>query len=705
MRPDKLFTLFSDVSRLKGVGDHMKKALGRLCHGDEDARVTLRDLVFHLPVSVIDRGHGPDMKDAKDGDVVTLVATVQSHQPPPRGRGRLPYKVICHSQQGFLTLVFFHARSEYLLSALPVGSARTISGKFERRGVGGQITHPDVIAPAEDMGKIQQPEPVYGLTATISNRQLSKIIRAGLALLPDLSEWIDAEFLRLKGWAGWKASLLAAHEPQSLEDLLPQSIPRTRLAYDELLANQLALALVRRGLRKPVARPVAASGALRTKLRGALPFQLTQGQESVLSEIDADMASGHRMLRLMQGDVGSGKTVVALMAMLSAVEAGRQAALMAPTELLALQHFAFIRRMLQPHGVPVELLTGSLKAREHSDALTRIASGEASIVIGTHALFQEKVVFHDLALAVIDEQHRFGVAQRMMLTSKNADTHVLVMTATPIPRTLTMTAFGDMDCSALTEKPIGRQPIATKAVPLSRADDVIEAVARAMEAGTKVYWICPLVEESEDENAPSDLAAAQMRHTEFTHRFAGRVGLVHGRLPAAERDTVMAGFAGDAFDLLVATTVVEVGVDVPAATVIVIEHAERFGLSQLHQLRGRVGRSDKPSTCILLYTDQCNDTAKARLRAIRETNDGFRIAEEDLKLRGSGDILGTRQSGMPDFRFADLTQHYELLRAAYDDARLALQTDGHLLTARGEALKTLLYLFGYDENIRYLEAG
>jgi ATP-dependent DNA helicase RecG len=706
MRPEKLFALFSDATKLKGVGPGAKKALARLLYGQEAERVLIRDIVFHLPVSVVDRRNTPSLSAAKEGDIITLIVTVETHQPPARIRGsKLPYKVICHTPEGYLTLVFFHAKTDYITSALPIGTKRAVSGKLERYGSAPQITHPDIIAPAQDIEKIKSLEPVYPLTAGISNRQLGKIIQAGLVLTPDLPEWIDPAFLRRQGWAGWKPSLIGSHHPATPEQITPLSPQHQRLAYDEVLANQLALALTRKRLRKSSAPPITGDNRLRAQLLSALPYSLTQGQQGVIAEIDADLASGERMVRLLQGDVGSGKTVVALMAVLRVVEAGRQAAFMAPTEILGRQHFAFIQRFAAASGVRVRLLTGSMPPKERQDALIEIASGEVDIVIGTHALFQDKVVFKNLGLAVIDEQHRFGVAQRMALTSKSSDTHMLVMTATPIPRTLAMTAFGDMDSSVLAEKPANRAAIVTKAVPIARAEEVLQGIARAIAKGEKVYWICPLVEESEDENSPQDLAAAQARFVEFTHRFGRRVGMVHGRMPPTERDCIMAGFAAEEFDILVATTVVEVGVDVPRATIMVIEHAERFGLAQLHQLRGRVGRSEKESACILLYDERCSDIARTRLRIIRETTDGFRIAEEDLKLRGAGDILGTRQSGLPDFHFASLALHYDLLRTAKDDAKLILHTDPLLRLARGEALRHLLYLFGHDENIRFLDAG
>ncbi len=702
MRPEKLFAIFSDVSRLSGVGPAVKKALARLFGRTP---VFVRDLIFHQPVSVVDRRNSPSLKAAKEGDIVTLIVTVEAHQPPERKGGKRPYKVICHTPDGYITLVFFHARPDYIKSALPVGAQRTVSGKVEFYGYAPQITHPDVIAPASDLQKLMKLETVYGLTYGISNRQLSKIIQSALKLLPDLPEWIDPALLRKKGWLGWKVSIIKMHNPETLQDLSPESIVRGRLAYDEILANQLALFLIGKRLRKTVSSVIGEHNALRERVKKSLPYSLTEGQNKVIAEIDEDMASGSRMLRLLQGDVGSGKTVVVLMAMLRVVEAHGQAAFMVPTELLSRQHMGFFERYVVSAGVRVLLITGGMRQKEYNAALADIEAGNVDIVIGTHALFQERIVFRNLALAVIDEQHRFGVAQRLALTSKSRDTHVLVMTATPIPRTLAMTAFGDMDSSVLLEKPAGRREISTKAVPLSRYEEILQAVERAVSKGEKVYWICPLVEEKEDENLSSDLAAVEARYIEFTHRFRKGVGIAHGRMNPAERDRIMTGFSGKEYDILVATTVVEVGVDVPDATIIIIEHAERFGLAQLHQLRGRVGRSEKQSSCILLYKDDCNEIARSRLRIIRETSDGFRIAEEDLKLRGSGDVLGTRQSGMADFRFFDLSSHSDLLYTASQDVKLAMHNDPELKTARGEALKCLLYLFEYDDNIKFLGAG
>ena len=693
MRPQSLFPLFAPLTALPGVGPRVGPLLEKLA-GEHAV-----DLCWHLPTGIVDRRHAPHIADAEPGRIVTLTVVVERHL--PGASRRHPYRVRCADETGFLHLVFFHARRDYLEKLLPVGSERIVSGRVERFNAEIQMVHPDHVAAPDDLDAIQAVEPVYPLTAGVMPKVLRRAIRAALDRAPDLPEWLDPAYRARQGWPAWKPALESAHAPGDEADLAPSSPARARLAYDELLANQLALALVRRRQRRLSGRPIAPEGTLREKAEAALPFALTGSQQTAGVEIRKDLASGDRMMRLLQGDVGSGKTVVALMAMLDAVEAGAQAALMAPTEILARQHFATISRLAAPAGVEVQLLTGREKGASRAAVLGAVAEGRARIVVGTHALFQDEVVFADLALAVVDEQHRFGVDQRVRLAAKGQRTHILVMTATPIPRTLTLTAYGDMDVSLLTEKPAGRKPVDTRVLPASRLEDVRAGVARALERGTKVYWVCPLVEESEQ----SDLAAAEERNAELKASFGPRVGLVHGRMKGRDKDAVMAAFAGGDIDLLVATTVIEVGVDVPAATVMVIEHAERFGLAQLHQLRGRIGRGSDASTCILLYTPPLGETARARLEVMRDTEDGFRIAEEDLRLRGAGEILGTRQSGMPAFRLADLEHHAELLAVARDDVNLILERDPDLSSPRGDALRTLLYLFERDAAVRYARSG
>ncbi len=693
MRPESLFPLFAPVTALSGVGPRIGALIARVAGGH------VVDLCWHLPIGLIDRRFAPKVADAPAGQIATLTVRVERHLTPRNPR--LPYKVRCSDETGALDLVFFHAQTDYLQRVLPVGEIRVVSGKVEHFRNEVQITHPDHIASLEEVDRLKAVEPVYRLTAGLTPKTLARAVRAALARAPELAEWLDAAFREKQGWRSWRASLMEAHAPEETKALEASAAARRRLAYDELLANQLALALVRAHVRRQAGRAIHGDGRLRARAVAALPFELTGSQARAIEEITAEMAAPQRMLRLLQGDVGSGKTVVALLAMLTAVEAGRQAALMAPTEILVRQHFATIEPLAEAAGVRVALMTGRDKGKARQRILDRIKAGEIDIAIGTHALIQDDVALGDLALAVVDEQHRFGVQQRLQLAAKGRGTDVLVMTATPIPRTLTLTAYGDLDVSRLTEKPAGRRPVTTRAIPLSRLDEVVAAVDRAMRQGARVYWVCPLVEESE----AVDLAAAEERFAHLTSRFPGRVGLVHGRMKGAAKDEAMADFAEGRRGILVATTVIEVGIDVPAATVMVIEHAERFGLAQLHQLRGRIGRGAAASSCLLLYASALTETARARLRILRETDDGFRIAEEDLRLRGAGELLGTRQSGVPDFRLADLGEHAELLAAARDDAALILERDAALKTRRGEALKVLLYLFERDGAVAYVRSG
>jgi ATP-dependent DNA helicase RecG len=693
MRPPLLFPLFAETSSLPGVGPRNAKLFAKLT-GPHVA-----DLLWHLPQGIVDRRFSPKVNQAPEGAICTLTLRIHKHVPPHNPR--LPYKVTASDDSGFIDLVFFHAKGDWLAKALPEGETRVVSGKVERFQGKPQMAHPDYIGALEELGSIETVEPIYRLTAGLTPKVVRKAVRAALDKTPAMPEWLDPAFKQRREWPDFKPALLAAHAPESEADLDPAAKPRERLAYDELLANQLALQIIRARYRKAAGRPLQGDGGLRGALLKALPFRLTGAQERSIAEIEAEMAAPTRMMRLLQGDVGSGKTVVALFAMLNAAECGAQAAIMAPTEILARQHHATIAPLAERIGLSVALVTGREKGKSRDAALAGLADGTIRLAVGTHALFQEDVAFKDLGLAVIDEQHRFGVHQRLALAAKGSGVDVLVMTATPIPRTLALTVYGDMEASRLDEKPPGRKKVDTRALPLERIEEVTDGVARAVAAGAKVYWVCPLVEESE----LTDLAAATERHALLKQRFGDRVGLVHGRMKGPEKDAAMARFSGGDMAILVATTVIEVGVDVPAATVMVIEHAERFGLAQLHQLRGRVGRGERPSSCLLLYAKPLTEAAKARLAIMRETEDGFRIAEEDLRLRGAGELLGTRQSGLPEFRVADVFCHHELLAAARDDARLIVARDAELETPRGRALRVLLYLFERDNAIKLLKSG
>jgi ATP-dependent DNA helicase RecG len=699
MRPPLLNPLFASISALPGVGSKVEKLYDRLLDRPEGARVV--DLLFHLPSGIIDRRLRPKLREVVLDTIVTVAVTVDRHRPSPAQRPRVPYQVYTHDETGDLILIFFNARREYLQKLLPVGERRYVSGTISLYDGMMQMVHPDRIVSEHDFAELPLVEPNYPLTEGLTLNQVSKSMRSALARVPQIPEWQDPSWVARERFPAFAEALTLLHRPVQPTDVPPESPAWSRLAYDELLAGQLALALVRAHVRRPLGRKTEGSGELRKKIAAALPYTLTASQSRAITDIVADLAKPERMLRLLQGDVGSGKTVVALLAAATAVEGGRQAALMAPTEILARQHYNTIAPLAAAAGMSVAILTGRERGRERNELLSRLVLGDVHVLIGTHALFQHDVEFRDLALAVVDEQHRFGVHQRLALTRKGEAVDMLVMTATPIPRTLVLTYFGDMDVSELREKPAGRQPVDTRTVPLSRLKEVIDGVGRALAAGRRVYWVCPLVEESEN----IDLAAAEERFATLKERFGVMVDLVHGRMKGAEKDQAMARFVAGETRILIATTVIEVGVDVREATVMVIEHAERFGLAQLHQLRGRIGRGAARSTCVLLYKAPLGEAAKARLDIMRQTDDGFRIAEEDLRLRGEGDVLGTRQSGMPGFRIVRIETHAKFIGPARDDARLLLDRDPGLASPRGEALRCLLYLFERDEAIRLIRAG
>lgn len=687
MRPDILNPLFAEISVLKGVGPALARPLERLGVG------RAVDALFHLPVSWVDR----KLTDTLDiGDAGRMIGTILTPVEYRAGGGaRAPFRVQAVDGQGNgVALVYFGKNSAWPRKLLPLNEPKFVSGKLEAYGDNLQIVHPDHVLPPDEADTIPAREPVYGLSEGLTNNRMRDLAAQALARAPALPEWIEPSLIARKEWAAWREALARVHADPS------DAKARERLAYDEIFAGQLALMLVRQSSRRRRGVPIQGDGRLRAMLK--LPFAPTGAQRRAISEIEGDMAQATPMLRLLQGDVGSGKTLVALMALLNAVEAGMQGALLAPTEILARQHHETLRRMASGLPVEIAILTGREKGRVREATLMGLADGSIDILVGTHAIFQEAVQYKRLGLAVIDEQHRFGVAQRMMLANKaERAPHLLVMTATPIPRTLTLTYYGEMDVSRLDEMPPGRQPIQTLVMSASRLDEVVDALARHVEGGGQAYWVCPLVEESET----SDQAAAEARAESLKLRFGDRVGLVHGRMKGPDKDAAMEAFAANRTQILVATTVIEVGVDVPNSSLIIIEGADRFGLAQLHQLRGRVGRGDKPSTCLLLRGSALGETSRARLALMRETNDGFRIAEEDLRLRGAGEVLGTRQSGEAALKLATPEHVSALVDAARDDAHLLIERDGGLDSARGQAARICLYLFEKDAAVGLLRGG
>jgi ATP-dependent DNA helicase RecG len=692
-RPEVLFPLFAGLETLDGVGPKIAKNFAGL------AVETPKDLVLTLPQGGIDRALKPSIRDVAVPGTATVEVTIGRHRP---SSGRGPYRVEVDDAATRFELVFFHARGDYLQKLLPTGARRVVSGRLELFDGVAQMAHPDHVLPPEEAGTLPAYEPVYPLTAGITQKTMFKAVQSALARLPDLPEWIDPELKRQKDWPDWHDALRQAHAPEGPEDISRSAKARERLAFDELMAHQLTLALARQSRRRQKGFATKGDGRLRQKVLTSLPFSPTGAQIRAIEEIEADMGGATRMSRLLQGDVGAGKTLVALMALLIAVEAGGQGVMMAPTSILAAQHYANLRPMAEEAGVVIEILTGADKGAERAAKLRALQAGDIHILVGTHAVFQDEVAFADLRLAIVDEQHRFGVAERVRLSAKGQATDVLVMTATPIPRTLSLAQYGDMDISVLDEKPPGRKPVKTALLSTARIGEVVSHLRDALSKGRQAYWVCPLVEESE----VYDAVAAEERLAHLRAELGeGKVGLVHGRLSPTEKAEVMDAFQSGRVQVLVATTVIEVGVDVPNASIMVIEQADLFGLSQLHQLRGRVGRGAAESTCLLLYRSPLGETAKRRLMVLRETEDGFRIAEEDLAIRGAGDLIGTAQSGLPRFRIADLETQTPLMALAQSGARALLAQDPALETERGRAARSLLWLMEQDKAIGLIRAG
>lgn len=693
-RPPELFPLFAGLETLPGVGEKTARAFAQI--GVEKPR----DLIFTLPHSGIDRQLRRSIREVVLPATVTVEVEIGGHVAARRKGG--PARVMVRDVATEFQLVFFHAKGDWLEKQLPSGQRRVISGRVEIFDGVAQMAHPDHILRPEEARGLPDFEPVYALAAGLTQRGVARAVQGALTRLPVVAEWADAALVAREGWPGWAEAAARAHAPQNMADLAPTAPARARLAYDELFAHQLTLALARSQLRRAKGRISKGDGALRARTLAALPFAPTAAQARAMAEIAADMAGPMRMNRLLQGDVGSGKTLVAFMALLVAVEAGGQGVMMAPTEILARQHFDSLAPLARAAGVRLELLTGRDKGAERAAKLADLAAGRIALLVGTHAVFQREVEFADLRLAVVDEQHRFGVAQRMELGAKGRAADMLVMTATPIPRSLSLAQYGDMDISLLDEKPPGRKPVKTALISTARLDEVVAHLRRALAEGRQAYWVCPLVEDSET----VDLASAEERFRALRVVFGeGVVGLVHGQLPAAEKDAAMADFVAGRTRLLVATTVIEVGVNVPNASIMVIERAETFGLAQLHQLRGRVGRGAADSTCLMLYQAPLSGPGGRRLQILRETEDGFRIAEEDLAMRGAGDVLGTAQSGLPRFRVADLERQAGLMAVAQSDARALLSADPGLESPRGRAARLLLWLMEQDRAIRLISVG
>jgi len=700
-RPELLNPLFASLGSLKGVGERYEVLFNRFFSVPKAQSAISLDLLMHMPSNIIDRRKQVDIEHAYFGDIVTLKLHIDRHQPPPKNQPSIPHRVFAHDESGEISLVFFKTHGNWVEKLLPVGQTRYVCGQIAFFNGEKQITHPDYILAPDKLHTLPLLEPVYPLTHGLSSKILRKTILQVIERLPDIPEWINEARLKENSWGSFSNAMRAVHAPKEPTDAELNSPARMRLAYDEYFAGQLTLQIIRSSLVKQKGKEKHFTGEITNKLIAALPFTLTDGQNKAIGEILLDLKSEDKMARLLQGDVGSGKTIVALMAMAAVCETGAQATIMAPTEILANQHFNSLKDLCETIGLKIALLTGKQKVSTRKPILAGIKDGSINIIIGTHALFQADVEFNNLGLSVVDEQHRFGVHQRLALSNKGKNADLLVMSATPIPRSLILTHFGDMEISTLREKPANRQAIDTATLPISQLNRVVERLKARINEGAQAFWVCPLVEQSE----VLDLISAKDRFNELKKIFGDRVALIHGKMSAKDKSEIMARFLNNEIKILVATTVIEVGVDVPNATIMIIEHAERFGLAQLHQLRGRVGRGEKSSACLLLYKEPLSEIAKARLKTIKNTEDGFEIANKDLELRGEGDVLGTRQSGMVGYKLAVPDVHRHLLEKAHIDAKEIMANNPKLSGRRGEALRCLLYLFRKDLAIPLIKSG
>lgn len=699
IRPDLI--LFEPLAKRLKLSPYHRGILARI------SIVTVKDLLFHLPNTVHSRRFFESIQDLKTfySDAANLsvkagfIGEVVVHE--TARVNHIPTRVIVKDASGGMEVVFFHIKPSYLLTKLPVGRRFAFGGSINTYLGRIHMVQPEVILDPIQKSQLEGNDRIYGLTKGLSQNFFRKVMPVILDAIPNVPEW-DEHTTQENQWPSWSDAIKSLHTANSDMDLIPSTPARLRLAYDELLAHQLSMILVKNAYHRAAGIPKTAEGTLVKKAMDLIPFQLTNAQIMALNQTLDDLKSGHQMHRLIQGDVGSGKTIVALLAMLQTVESGFQATLLAPTDILARQHFASIKPLCEKLGIEIRLFTGRDKTKERRINNDDLQSGAIHIAVGTHALIQETIQFKHLGLAVIDEQHKFGVAQRAALSEKGNFIDTLFMSATPIPRTILLARYGDLDVSIIDEKPPGRKDIKTLVMPSAKEAELIASLDRSINTGNQIYWVCPLIEESDVLNLTASEDRFKQLCDALPHR---RIGMVHGRMKGSDKDAVMMEFKQGNWDILVATTVIEVGVDVPRATIMVIEHAERFGLAQLHQLRGRIGRNDQESTCILLYAPNPTNIAQARLTIMRETNDGFKIAEEDLKLRGGGEIASTRQSGFPDYIFADPMQHKNLMETAYSSATELLKKNPDLLGNKGDAIRLLLKLYNRDDTLRYVRSG
>ena len=680
---------FNPVSKVKGIGPKIKKLF------NEKKIDTNIDLIFNFPYGLIDRTHCPKLNNLEIGKISTIFVKVRKHN-FPRIR-RLPNTVQCFDETGEINIVFFNSRENYIKEILPINSEVIISGKVNFYKNKYQITNPDYVTSINNEEKVTKIMPTYASLKGISNKTINKIYENIIKEIPDVPEWHRDHIIKNNKWFSFKDSLIQLHNPKKIEDLDKNSLTYERISFDEIFSNLLIFAQIKKKIATIYKKPKLFSSDQKLKLIKNLSFTLTKDQETIIKEIDDSLKSDKKMIRLLQGDVGSGKTIISIITGLNVVAAGYQVALMCPTEILATQHLNLIRSLTKGQDINVEILSSGINKKRQIEIKKELVEGKINFLIGTHSLFQETVSFSNLGLIIIDEQHKFGVRQRINLSDKGGvNCDVLLMSATPIPRTLILSTYGDMDISTLKEKPFKKTTIVTNIIPEKKIPDLINLIKKKIESEQQIYWICPLIEESTKVN----LTPVLERFKYITKFFPENVAVMHGNLKNDEKNIVMKSFLEKKFSILISTTVVEVGVDNPNANTIIIENSERFGLAQLHQLRGRVGRGIENGECILVYSKSISENGKKRLKILKESNDGFYISEQDLKLRGFGDIIGYKQSGQKDFIVADPMFHSHLFELAKQETDFYTQANLPI-----EKFNVLLKFFKKDKILNIIDSG
>ena len=683
-------SFFDSIENIKGIGPKTSKLFEKLC-GDR-----VIDLLLTIPRIYKKRKYIQNISDEYFKQEIALIVNVVKHL--PQFNPKMPYKILCENNNNEIEIIFFRGYIKYLKKILPRGEKKIICGKLGKLGNKYQIIHPESISPIEELPFLHGSLSVYSLTKGLTMSVYRKSVRKALEKLIEISEWINKDILKKNNWRSWKQTVELVHKPKELNNKKIKKL-RERLAFDEALSHYIKLLVTKEKIKKNICHEIEVDKEIKNKIISKIPFKLTESQLKVIKEIENDIKKKNPMLRLLQGDVGSGKTIVALITLANVLKKNIQAAIMVPTEILAIQHYNYFSDLFKDTKVKIVLLTSKINSKEKESVKKEIEDGEAKIIIGTHAIFQKSINFKKLGYIIIDEQHRFGVHQKFQLSAKGCNPHILVMTATPIPRTLALTMYGNMSISKITEMPANRKKIETITMPSGKISKIIKSLKDIVNKNLNAFWICPLIDESEK----LDLTAATKRFEKLKKYFGNYVGIIHGKMSIEEKKETINKFKSKEILVLVSTTIIEVGIDVPDATFMIIEESNRFGLSQLHQLRGRIGRSDKKSTCVLVYKEKnLNEYSKKRLNTIKNNNDGFKIAEEDLKLRGFGEILGIRQSGYQLFKILDPLTDIKIMEDALDEAKKTFEKRNSIKKSDKETINLFLKIYNQSSSLKYI---